>query len=95
MSYLPATLPEKPTGWTKHCAVHFNFGRKGGAANHTIKDEKGRLLPICYQYDTRKGCECNNGFTLPDVERCMTWKELREEWPKWLETHKGWKGEAA
>jgi hypothetical protein len=83
---LPAILPEVPTGWTKHLAMHLNFGSKGGAASYTIKDPAEKEMPIGYHYDTRKGGE--TGFSLPDVGPLMNWKQLREMWPTWLEKQK-------
>lgn len=78
---LPAELPEKPTGWTKHLLMHMNFGEAGGAASYDIKTPKGELTPIGYQYDTRLGGL--TGFNLPDRKNVFTWAELRAEWPVW------------
>lgn len=72
-------LPEKPTGWTKHLAAHFNYGSKGGAATYTIHDDKGRLTNVGYAYDTRKSKERprgESGFFVNGGE-LMTWDELR------------------
>lgn len=86
VSALPAELPEKPEGWTKHMQMHMNFGRDGGCASYTIKDERHLKMPIGYQYDTRKGGL--TGFTLPDVDGVMSWNELRAAWPDWLKARK-------
>ena len=61
--------------------MHLNFGRDGGAATFSIHDESGNLLPIGYQYDTRKGGF--TGFTLPGVEGVMTWPALHARYPTW------------
>lgn len=82
-------LPEKPVGWTRHMVMHMNFGRAGGAATYSIRDEMAKETPISYQYDTRKGGL--TGFSLPEVEGVMTWADLRARWPKWVKDHPGWK----
>jgi hypothetical protein len=72
-------LPERPGGWTKHLAVHYNYGRKGGAATYTLRDDKGRLTNIGYAYDTRKSKEAprgESGFFVNGSE-LMSWAELR------------------
>lgn len=73
-------LPERrPTGWTKHLAVHYNYGSKGGAATYTIRDERGRQTNIGYAYDTRKSKETprgESGFYVSG-SGLMTWAELR------------------
>lgn len=72
-------LPERPNGWTKHLAVHYNYGSKGGAATYTIKDEKGRLTNIGYAYDTRKSKGAprgESGFFVNGSD-LMSWAELR------------------
>lgn len=79
---LPSQLPEKPEGWSRRMDLHMNFGREGGAASYTVRNPEGELMPISYQYDTRKGGQ--TGFRLPKVEECMTWAELRIRWPLWL-----------
>lgn len=86
----PYELPEVPVGWTKHLAVHLNFGRGKGAAQYRIKDADGNELPLGFQYDTRPGGQ--RGFTLPGVEKVMTWAELREAWPAWVKEQTGEKG---
>ena len=73
-----AELPEKPTGWTQSLLLHLNFGRGQGAADYSVKDADGNATPIGYHYNTQEG------FSLPDVEKLMTWSELRAEWPKYL-----------
>jgi hypothetical protein len=72
-------LPEKPDGWTRHLAVHYNYGEKGGAATYHIRDERGRQTNIGYAYDTRKSKEAprgESGFFVNGSE-LMTWAELR------------------
>jgi hypothetical protein len=72
-------LPETPSGWTKHMAVHYNYGSKGGAATYTIRDEQGRQTNVGYGYDTRKSKECprgESGFFVNGSE-LMSWAELR------------------
>lgn len=72
-------LPERPIGWTRHLAVHYNYGLKGGAATYTINDEKGRQTNIGYAYDTRKSKECphgEEGFFVNGSE-LMSWDQLR------------------
>ena len=72
-------LPENPKGWTKHLAVHYNYGSKGGAATYTIRDERGRQTNIGYAYDTRKSKETprgESGFFVNGSEM-MTWAQLR------------------
>jgi hypothetical protein len=72
-------LPERPTGWTKHLAVHYNYGSKGGAATYSIKDEKGRLTNVGYAYDTRKSKEAPRGEAgfFVNGSELMSWAELR------------------
>lgn len=72
-------LPEKPDGWTKHLAVHYNYGEKGGAATYTIRDERGRQTNIGYAYDTRKTKESPRGEAgfFVNGSELMTWPELR------------------
>lgn len=75
-------LPETPTGWTKHLAVHFNYGNKGGAASYAIHDERGRRTNIGYAYDTRKSKEAprgEEGFFVNGSE-LMSWAELRRRY---------------
>ncbi len=68
-------LPEKPTGWTKHLAIHMNYGEFGGSGTYTIKDPSGVEAPFCYQYDTRAGGL--TGFTYPGRKGVLTWEQLR------------------
>ena len=72
-------LPERPTGWTKHLAVHYNYGSEGGAATYTIKDDKGRLTNIGYAYDTRKskGAPRGEAGFFVNGSELMSWSELR------------------
>lgn len=72
-------LPETPKGWTKHLAVHYNYGEKGGAATYTIRDEKGRQTNVGYAYDTRKSKEAPKGEAgfFVNGSELMTWAELR------------------
>lgn len=72
-------LPEKPDGWTKRLAVHYNYGEKGGAATYTIRDERGRQTNIGYAYDTRKTKESPRGEAgfFVNGSELMTWPELR------------------
>ena len=72
-------LPEKPDGWTKHLAVHYNYGEKGGAATYTIRDQFGRQTNIGYAYDTRKSKEAPKGEAgfFVNGSELMTWQELR------------------
>lgn len=80
----PDALPEHPEGWTRRLGIHLNFGGGKGGASYAIHNEAGEQIEhLAYQYDTRK--DGYSGFTLPDVERALTWAELREEWPKFLE----------
>lgn len=81
----PSELPAAPTGWTKVMAMHLNFGRGKGAASYRIFDAEGNELPLGYQYDTRPGGL--TGFTLPGIEKPMTWAELRKAWPAWVKEH--------
>ena len=83
----PSELPERPIGWTRTLKLHMNFGRKGGAASYRILDAEGRETPIEFQYDTRKGG--GQGFTLPGVDKAMTWAELRARWPAWVREQQG------
>jgi hypothetical protein len=72
-------LPENPKGWTKHLAVHYNYGSKGGAATYHIHDERGRQTNIGYAYDTRKSKDAprgESGFFVNGSE-LMSWAELR------------------
>lgn len=71
----PSELPERPIGWTRQLKVHLNFGRGKGAASYRIHDADGRVTPIEFGYDTRK--DGRRGFTLPGVDKAMTWAELR------------------
>ena len=72
-------LPERPTGWTKHLSVHFNYGRAGGAATYEIRDEKGRRTNIGYAYDTRKSKEAPRGESgfFVNGSGLMSWADLR------------------
>jgi hypothetical protein len=72
-------LPENPKGWTKHLAVHYNYGEKGGAATYTIRDEKGRQTNVCYAYDTRKskGAPKGEAGFFVNGSELMPWAELR------------------
>lgn len=72
-------LPERPDGWTRHLAVHYNYGEKGGAATYTIRDEKGRQTNIGYAYDTRKTKETPRGEAgfFVNGSELMSWAELR------------------
>ena len=79
---MPDELPKTPTGWTRQMTMHLNFGGAGGAATFEIKNERGETMPMTYQYDTRK--DGLTGFTLPGVEPFMSWKQLREIWPRWI-----------
>lgn len=75
-------LPEHPFGWTKKLAVHYNYGRKGGAATYTIYDKEGRRTNIGYGYDTRKSKERprgESGFFVNGSE-LMSWAELRRRY---------------
>lgn len=75
-------LPEIPTGWTKHLSVHMNYGRDGGAATYTIRDERGRQTNIGYAYDTRKSKEAPRGESgfFVNGSKLMPWKQLRERY---------------
>ena len=75
-------LPERPTGWTKHLAVHCNYGRKGGAATYTIHDEHGRITNIGYAYDTRKSKAAPRGEAgfFVNGSELMSWDELRRRY---------------
>lgn len=89
LTELPKELPKDPKGWRREMVMHLNFGHGkngGGAATFKIKDASGAETPIGYQYDTRKGGQ--NGFSLPGIEPLMSWNELREMWPVWLEKQK-------
>jgi hypothetical protein len=72
-------LPERPTGWTKHLAVHYNYGEKGGAATYTIRDDKGRQTNIGYAYDTRKskGAPRGEAGFFVNGSELMSWADLR------------------
>lgn len=71
-------LPENPKGWTKHLAVHCNYGRKGGAATYTIRDERGRQTNIGYAYDTRKSKDAPHGEAgyFVNGSELMSWADL-------------------
>ena len=75
-------LPERPTGWTKHLAVHLNYGSKGGAATYTIRDEQGRQTNIGYAYDTRKSKDAPRGESgfFVNGSALMSWDELRSRY---------------
>ena len=82
---LPKELPKEPSGWTKKMIIHMNFGAKGGSAAFEVCNPAGEVMPIGYQYDTRKGGQ--TGFSLPGIDPLMTWPELCEMWPTWLKKH--------
>jgi len=80
---LPSMLPdEPPAGWKKRMTCHLNFGGGKCAASYEVRNGADELMPIRWIYNTREGIR---GFTLPDVDAVMTWKELREAWPAYLE----------
>jgi hypothetical protein len=83
-------LPEHPFGWTKHLAVHYNYGSKGGAATYTIHDEQGRVTNVGYAYDTRKSKEApsgESGFFVNGSE-LMSWVELRRRYTELMKPKK-------
>lgn len=80
---MPDELPEKPTGWKERMTAHLNFGGGKGAGSFEITDDKGKTMPFIRQYNTQERDLC--GFSLPGIKRCMTWKELRAVWPRWIE----------
>lgn len=75
-------LPETPKGWTKHLAVHFNYGEAGGAATYSIHDERGRQTNIGYAYDTRKseGAPKGEAGFFVNGSELMSWPELRRRY---------------
>jgi hypothetical protein len=75
-------LPKNPKGWTKHLAVHFNYGRDGGAATYHIRDERGRQTNIGYAYDTRKSKEAPHGEAgfFVNGSELMSWADLRRRY---------------
>ncbi len=79
---LPLTLPERPEGWTKRMSCHFNLGGGYGAGSYEVFNAAGEKMPICFQYNTKQGYR---GFTLPNVEAVMTWRDLRNVWTEYLE----------
>lgn len=81
---LPAELPETPAGYTRKMSLHMNFGSAGGAATFEVLDPDGKPCEFGYQYDTRKGGL--TGFNLPNIDKTMTWSELRAAWPEWIKT---------
>lgn len=80
---MPDELPEKPTGWTQNFAMHLNCGGKGSISTYIIKDATGRKMPMVLQHHSKD--KASNGFILPGVKPFMTWRELREIWPRWIE----------
>lgn len=84
-------LPETPTGWTKHLAVHYNYGEKGGAATYTIRDDKGRQTNVGYAYDTRKSKEAPKGEAgfFVNGSELMTWPELRRRYTELTQADRG------
>lgn len=81
----PLSLPEKGEGLTRKMQSHLNFGDAGGAGLYLILDETGRQMPFQYQYDTRKGGLTGYSFLNGPADQVMSWTELREAWPEWLE----------
>lgn len=81
-SPLPAELPEKPNGWRKRIDMHMNMGGGCGTASYTVIDAEGKEMPIGYSYysNREKPEESYSGFTLPGVDRHLTWAELRAAW---------------
>lgn len=78
---MPNELPEKPAGWTRKFVMHLNFGSKqGGVCSYEILDGNGRSMPFAYQSSAKQG----TGFILPGVAPLLSWKDLREIWPKWI-----------
>lgn len=80
---LPDELPEKLTGWTQNFAMHLNCGGAGHISTYTIKDDKGREMPMILQHHSKD--KSMNGLILPGVKPVMSWRELREIWPIWIE----------
>lgn len=80
-------LPERPFGWTKHLAVHYNYGSKGSAATYTLRDEKGRVTNVGYAYDTRKSNEAPRGESgfFVNGSKLMPWSELRARFTELLQ----------
>jgi len=78
---LPEQLPEVPKGWTRTFRVHFNFGGGKGQSEYSIQDPSGKEMPFGYVSSSKSG----SGFFLPGVEPLMSWNELREIWPRWME----------
>lgn len=83
-------LPETPKGWTKHLAVHYNYGSEGGAATYHIRDERGRQTNIGYAYDTRKSKEAPRGESgfFVNGSGLMTWAELRRRYAELTQSAK-------
>jgi hypothetical protein len=76
------TLPEKPTGWTKHMVLHMNFGRAGGSMTYAIHDEQGReVVGLGMGYDTRIKQGRSEGFYIVGKDTgYLSWSEVRERW---------------
>lgn len=85
LALVPA-LPETPKGWTKKMLMHMNMGRSGHSAVYEVFDAGGNPTPIRNQYHTKDKSLC--GFTLEGVEGVMSWAQLREAWPAWVERNK-------
>jgi hypothetical protein len=86
MSELPRELPVAPTGYTRKLSMHLNFGGGHGAATYEVFDPAGEKMPFWFQYDSdRKKRRYERGFVLPGLDVYLTWAELREMWPAYLE----------
>lgn len=87
---LPATLPSDGKGFSKRMVIHMNFGEDGGAANYTVHDADGNLMPITHQYDTRKKDANPTGYFLDGVEQCFSkWADLAAYWPEFIASRTG------
>lgn len=85
LALVPA-LPEKPKGWMKKLLMHLNMGRAGHCAVYAVVDDAGKPTPIRYQYHTKD--PCLNGFTLEGLDGVVSWAQLRDAWPAWVERNK-------
>ena len=89
---MPRELPESPAGYTRRMVCHLNFGGGHGAATYEVFGPAGEKMPFGWGYDSGKQKkdgkwtrENEEGFLLPGLEAYLTWGELRQMWPAYLE----------